>query len=150
MQGRSLWPLLTGGAYPHEEFASVYAEHGFGGLHYTPQDTLDPVQEGALNPAVSFDELNSWSQSGTMRMLRKGDWKLVFDMQGKGQLYHLVQDPGELQNLYGRRNVAEIQQQLLADLMAWILRIQDPLPLPRRRYVMKTDPRNYWSPYRQP
>jgi predicted dienelactone hydrolase len=36
-------PLLTGGDYPPEEFASVYAEHGFGGLHYTPQDTLDPV-----------------------------------------------------------------------------------------------------------
>jgi arylsulfatase A-like enzyme len=148
VQGRSLWPLLTGGAYPHEEFASAYAEHGFGGLHYTPQDTLDPVKEGALNPAVSFDELNSWSQSGTMRMLRKGDWKLVFDMQGKGQLYNLVKDPGELQNLYGRRDAAEIQQQLLADLMAWTLRVQDPLPLPRRRYVMKTDPRNYWSPYR--
>jgi arylsulfatase A-like enzyme len=148
VQGRSLWPLLTGGAYPHEEFASAYAEHGFGGLHYTAQDTLDPVKEGALNPAVSFDELNSWSQSGTMRMLRKGDWKLVFDMQGKGQLYNLVKDPGELQNLYGRRDAAEIQQQLLADLMAWTLRVQDPLPLPRRRYVMKTDPRNYWSPYR--
>ena len=31
------------------------------------------------------------------------------------------------------------------DLLTWILRVQDPLPLPRRRYVVKTDPRNYWT-----
>lgn len=34
VQGRSLWPLLTGQPYPEDEFASAYAEHGFGGLHY--------------------------------------------------------------------------------------------------------------------
>ncbi|MCX7011588.1 MAG: sulfatase-like hydrolase/transferase, partial [Candidatus Sumerlaeota bacterium] len=78
VQGRSLWPLLTGGAYPEEEFASVYAEQGFGGLHYAENDALDPVAEGAHNPFVGFDCLNSWSQSGTMRMLRRGDWKLAF------------------------------------------------------------------------
>lgn len=148
VQGRSLWPLLTGRDYPEAEFASAYAEQGFGGLHYTAQDKLDPVKEGALNDGVSFDCLNSWTQSGIMRMLRKGDWKLVFDMQGKGQLYNLVADPVELKNLYDDPGVADVKQEMLADLMAWTLRAQDPLPLPRRRYVMKTDPRNYWAPYR--
>jgi arylsulfatase A-like enzyme len=148
VQGRSLWPLLTGGDYPKEEFISVYAEHGFGGLHYTAQDKLDPVKEGAINSAISYDELNSWSQSGTMRMLHKGDWKLVFDMQGNGQLYNLTKDPVELKNLYDDHELTEIKQQMLADLMAWTLRVQDPLPLPRRRYIMKTDPHNYWAPYR--
>ena len=84
-----------------------------------------------------------------MRMLRKGDWKLIFDMQGKGQLYNLTKDPVELNNLYDNRDTAEIKQQLLADLLAWTLRVQDPLPLPRRRYIMKTDPHNYLSPYRK-
>jgi arylsulfatase A-like enzyme len=148
VQGRSLWPLLTGSDYPKEEFASVYAEHGFGGLHYTADDKLDPKREGAINNAVSYDELNSWSQSGTMRMLRKGDWKIVFDMQGRGQLYNLIKDPVELKNLYDDQEFAEIKQQMLADLMAWTLRVQDPLPLPRSRYIMKTDPLNYWAPYR--
>ena len=32
VQGRSLWPLLTGEEYPEEEFVSAYAEHGYGGL----------------------------------------------------------------------------------------------------------------------
>ncbi|MCX7017026.1 MAG: sulfatase-like hydrolase/transferase [Candidatus Sumerlaeota bacterium] len=148
VQGRSLWPLVAGGEYPAEEFASVYAEQGFGGLHYTEDDTLDPVTEGALNPNVGYDCLNSWTQSGTMRMLRRGDWKLVVDMQGRGQLYNISKDPAELQDLYGKPQAAAIQHEMTAELLAWTLRAQDPLPLPRRRYVMKTDPRNYWSPYR--
>ena len=141
--------MLTGGEFPHEEFASVYGELGFGGLHYTAEDDLDPVEEGALNDGCSFDCLNSWSQSGTMRMLRKGKWKLVFDMQGHGQLYDLEADPIELDNLFGEAELAEVQQDLLAELLAATLRAQDPLPMPRNRYVYKSDSRNYWSPYRR-
>ncbi len=117
-------------------------------MHYTADDKLDPRREGALSRAISYDELNSWSQSGTMRMLRKDEWKLIFDMQGAGQLYNLTKDPVELKNLYNEPEYAEIKQELMADLMAWTLRTQDPLPLPRTRYIMKTDPHNYWSPYR--
>ncbi|UCC65001.1 MAG: sulfatase-like hydrolase/transferase, partial [Anaerolineae bacterium] len=154
VQGRSLWPMLTGGAYPEAEFESVYAEQGVGGLHYVEGDglvagnALAAIEDDGLNPEVSFDCLNSRSQSGTMRMLRKGRWKLAIDMQGRGQLYDLEADPVELDNLYGRREYIDIERDLLADLLAWTLRAQDPLPLPRRRYVMKRDPRNYWSPYR--
>jgi arylsulfatase A-like enzyme len=148
VQGRSLWPLLTGSDYPEQEFASAYGEHGFGGLHYVAGDDLVALDEDGLEPSVSFDCLNSRSQSGTLRMLRKGDWKLIVDMQGEGQLYNLAQDPAELDNLYGAPQVAAVQQALVAELLAWVLRVQDPLPLPRRRYVMKTDPRNYWSPHR--
>ena len=147
VQGRSLWPMLTGADYPREEFASAYAEHGFGGLHYTADDDRDPIKEGALNPGCTFDCLNCWSQSGQLRMVRKGDWKLAFDMQGRGQLYDLSKDPVELDNLFGRPEVAEVERELLADLLAWILRAQDPLPL-ARWYRMKTDPRNYWATYR--
>jgi arylsulfatase A-like enzyme len=41
VQGRSLWPLLQGGEYPADEFRSVYAEVGFGGLHYDATDRID-------------------------------------------------------------------------------------------------------------
>ena len=71
VQGRSLWALLTGKDYPEEEFDSAYAEHGFGGLHYTADDEFDAHADG-LNPAIGFDELNSWSQSGTMRRSPQG------------------------------------------------------------------------------
>jgi len=148
MQGRSLWPLLTGGEYPEEEFAGVYAEQGMGGLHYVEGDTLVDPKDDGLQPEIAFDCLNSRSQSGTMRMLRKGDWKLDFDMQGRGRLYNLAEDPVELNNLFGRPEVSDVQKDMLADLLAWTLRVQDVLPLPDKRYVVKTDPRNYWSPYR--
>ena len=78
-----------------------------------------------------------------MRMVRKGDWNLVLDMEGNGQLYHLVGDPAEVDNCYGRPELASIQQELMAELLAWILRVQDLMPLPRKRDVMKTDTRSY-------
>jgi arylsulfatase A-like enzyme len=145
VQGRSLWPMLTGGNYPQADFETAYVEQGFGGLHYNEQDTRDPVEEGALQPGVSYDELNSWTQSGTMRMARKGDWKLIFDMMGNGQLYNLASDPAEMHNLYGNPEYAAKQQELMAELLSWVLRAQDPLPYPRSRYRVKTAPRNYFQ-----
>jgi arylsulfatase A-like enzyme len=147
VQGRSLWPLLTGQDYPHEEFDSVYVEQGFGGLHYTAEDNFDLSDDG-LHAAIGFDELNGCSQSGTMRALRSGDWKLIFDMQEHGQLYNLAQDPVELDNLFNRPDHADIQSEMLAKLLGWTLRVQDPLPHPRRRYRYKSDPRNYWATHR--
>jgi arylsulfatase A-like enzyme len=153
VQGRSLWPLLTGDDYPAQEFASVYAEQGFGGLHYTERDldpdNPDPEQRviPGLKQGPNFDCLNSVSQSGTLRMLRKSDWKLVFDMQGHGQLHNLAHDPAELENLYDHPECTDVQRDMVAELLAWTLRVQDPLPLPTK-YEMKTDPRNYWAAHR--
>ena len=83
-----------------------------------------------------------------MRMVRRGDWKLIFDMQGAGQLYDLSRGPFELENLYGSPDAAAVQSEMLAELLAWTLRVQDPLPHPRRRYKFKSDPRNYWADHR--
>jgi arylsulfatase A-like enzyme len=148
VQGRSLWPMLTGQDYPKEEFNSIYAEHGFGGLYWTDEEEITATEEGALNDVIGFDELNQWSQCGQQRMVRKGDWKLLFDMQGNGQLYNLVEDPVELYNLYFDPQYRDIKQELHEELMAWSLRAQDSIPAPRRRYSVKTDPHNYWSPHR--
>lgn len=140
--------MLTGGEWPESEFASVYAEQGMGGLHFTDRrEIIDPLEDG-LEPGVFADELNSRSQSGTMRMIRRGNWKLDFDMQGRGQLYNLAEDPFELDNRFGSSETREIERELLAELLAWSLRAQDPLPLPNLRYRLKRDPRGYWAPYR--
>jgi arylsulfatase A-like enzyme len=152
VQGRSLWPLLTGAPYPREEFASVYAEQGFGGLHYTDADEgrpdlADPLQDG-VQPGRFYDCLNSRTQSGSLRMLRKGEWKLALDMMGRGQLYHLPSDPVERVNRFGDPECAAVQAELLQELLAWCIRAEDPLPYPRARYVAKRDPRNWYSPYR--
>ena len=154
VQGRSLWPMLQGRDYPKEEFSSIIVQQGFGGLHFTDFKEFDPyTQDGTLvKGKTQFDELNTLSQSGTLRMLRKGDWKLVYDMQGSGQLYNLAEDPVEIHSLFGNVKFAAKQMELLEDMMAWELRTQDPLPLPHptpnRHYGFKRDPENYWAPYK--
>jgi arylsulfatase A-like enzyme len=155
VQGRSLWPLLKGEDYPEEEFSSIMVQQGFGGLHFTNLEQYDPyTQDGNITKGkTEFDELNTWTQSGTLRMLRKDDWKLAYDMQGNGQLYNLVKDPEEINNLFGKPEFASKQMELLEDLLAWELRAQDPLPLPhpsnKREYGFKKDPHNYYSPYKE-
>lgn len=149
VQGRSLWPLITGGDYPSAEFASVYGEQGIGGLHYTPEDVVERQPGLHIGEDYrSFDELNACTQSGSMRMVRQDRWKLALDMQGRGQLYDLAADPFELNNLFGDAEHLVVQAEMLRVLAAWTIRAEDPLPVPVPGYSRKTDPRNYQAAYR--
>jgi arylsulfatase A-like enzyme len=151
VQGRSLWPLLRGEAYPEDEFSSIYGEFGVGGRNYTDSDELDYHRWGSVNEqgVIRYDELNTYSQTGIMRTVRRGEWKLNLDQHGKGELYRIAEDPLELHNLYGRPEYAQTERDMLAELAAWMIRMQDPLPVPRE-YAIKKDPHNYWSPYNNP
>lgn len=149
-QGRSLWPLLQGAAYPREEFESVYCEVGFGGMNYSAADRIDPNWgriTGVPGARVTFDELNPVTQSGNLKMVRRGDWKLVFDMMGNGQLYNLAADPCELQNLYQEPGAAAMRAQLTTDLLRWTIRTQDDLPV--AGYAAKWPARNWYASYRE-
>ncbi len=144
VQGRSLWPLLQGKDYPEKEFESVMVQDGFGGMYYTRNDGTDYKAEGAVGKqGLFFDELNTWTQSGTMRMLRKGDWKLVYDMDGNGQLYNLKKDPTELDNLFENRSYKTIKNEMIENLLRWEISAQDPIPVPRQRYRFKRNAHNY-------
>jgi len=141
VQGRSLWPMLTGGEWPAGEFESIYAELGFGGVPYTP-DERPPLHfpyEGR-----TFDELNSVTQSGNLKMVRKGNWKLLYDVTGRGQLYDLERDPAELQNLYDDPACRAKRAELTEELLRWTIRAQDDLP--QAAYTAKRAPRNWvWA-----
>jgi arylsulfatase A-like enzyme len=151
VQGRSLWPLLQGEAFPNEEFRSIYSGVGVGGLYYEDADKIptsiahDPTRPG------SWDELNKVTQSGNQKMVRMGDWKLVFDMMGYGQLYNLHADPCELVNLFNKPEYAQHQNQLMTELALWMIRTQDSLPTgPQNgKYQTKWPTKHNWySPYR--
>jgi arylsulfatase A-like enzyme len=137
VQGRSLWPLLRGVDYPREEFRSAYCTVGVGGMFYEASDhvpfVIGPQAHGATSDRNAprpegFDELNRVSLSGTQKMVRMGEWKLIFDMMGYGQLYHLISDPCELNNLFGHPNSAEQRNALMAEMLTWSIREQDWLP----------------------
>ena len=146
VQGRSLWPLLKGDPYPKEEFESIYSEVGFGGLNYTAKDEIPanfgrPI--GAPGSIPSFDELNPVTQSGNMKMVRMGEWKLIFDMMGNAQLYNLEKDPYELKNLWGAASASVMQTRMTAELLKWTIRTQDDLP--EAAYPAKRAARNWYS-----
>lgn len=143
-QGRSLWPMLHGLDYPREEFRSIYSEVGFGGLHYDATDKLDFAMAQMAPPGaiLTFDELNPVTQSGYMKMVRLGDWKLCLDMMGSGELYNLAADPHELKNLYGSPSAGEPQMRMMEELLAWTIRTQDNLPT--ARYQAKWAARNWY------
>jgi len=143
VQGRGLWPLLTGGDFPAEEFRSVYAELGFGGLPYGEGDD-PPLHFDREGP--TFDELNSFTQGGNTKMVRMGHWKLLFALLGRGELYDLEEDPGELRNRFADPALAHVRLKLVEELLAWTIRTEDDLP--SARYTPKRDPRNWYAPYR--
>ncbi|MCI8624523.1 MAG: sulfatase-like hydrolase/transferase [Provencibacterium sp.] len=143
-QGKSLLPILRGEDFPPEEYESAYAETGYGGLYWTEEDGLDPIAEGATNQYRSFDCLNSWTESGQVRMLRWKNYKIQLDMLGQGYLYDLEADPHETRNLWDDPALLAVRADLLLRLSSAMLRESDALPLPRRRYRLKTHPRGYW------
>ena len=160
VQGRSLWPLLRGESYPEEEFRSIYATVGLGGLYYEASDHVPYyLRDGYRATAAAlahphesgFDELNKVTMSGLQKMVRMGEWKLIYDMMGYGQLYHLPSDPCELNNLFGQAHVATEQGALMAELLMWTIRAQDSLPTGPQNVKYQTKwstQHNWYAPYR--
>jgi arylsulfatase A-like enzyme len=140
VQGRSLWPLLTGGAYPAAEFRSAYVELGYGGLHYGEHEH-PPLHFPYGGPR--FDELNAVTQSGTVKCVRQGRWKLTYDMLGNGELYDLEDDPSELVDLFDDPAHADVRHDLVEELLRWTIRAEDDLP--RANYVPKRAERGWYA-----
>jgi hypothetical protein len=85
-------------------------------------------------------------------MVRMGDWKLVYDMMGYGQLYHLSSDPCELNNLFGHPDVATQQASMMAELLMWTIRAQDNLPTGAQNVKYQTKwpaEHNWYAPYKR-
>lgn len=152
VQGRSLWPLLTGESFPEQEFRSVYTGVGLGGLYYEAADKIPTDIASDKNHDGGWDELNKVTMSGNQKMVRMGEWKLIYDMMGYGALYNLKSDPFELTNLFGMQEHAQTQAMLMSELTRWLIRTQDSLPTgPQNgKYQTKWPSRHNWyAPYRR-
>nr|WP_269449695.1 sulfatase-like hydrolase/transferase [Auraticoccus cholistanensis] len=146
VQGRSLAPLLAGEDVPVGEFASIYAEVGFGGARYRV-DEHPPLHFDYAG--TTYDELNSVTMSGGQRMVRAGDWKLVVDDEGRSELYHLGDDPAELCDLSEDGEHADRLLTLTRLLAAWMIRTGDELPT--GAYRPKRVPHNWrWAEHAPP
>jgi len=135
-QGRNLWPLLTGQS-GGGAFDSAYAEQGLGGTRFTGAEMEAMNDPDAPPPGCTFDCLNNMTQSGVLRMVRKGKWKLVADDSGRQQLYDVVADPAELQDRIDDPDLKDTVINMQQELITWTLRMQDPIPEPKGKYRFK-------------
>lgn len=125
VQGHSLQPLLSGGKAASGQFDSVYAEVGFGGEFY------GEYERPALHfpyAGPTFDELNSVTQSGKRKMVRRGRWKMLFTHTGQGELYDLDADPMELDDLWDDLAHRETRREMAEEMLRWTIRTEDDLP----------------------
>jgi hypothetical protein len=113
-------------------------------MYWDDNDSFTLEAEGVTVNMETFDCLNTWTQCGQVRMLRKGDYKIQLDMMGTGYLYNLKTDPSELENLWNNNNYNNIKMDMLTELTAAILRACDPIPVPHNRYRTKVHPKGYW------
>ena len=96
MEAKSLLPALNGGEWAGREY--VFAEHSKDGI----------LQETEF-----------------MTMVRSDEWKLVhFLDEPWGQLFDLVNDPGEIHNLWDTPDHADKKQEMLDVLREWRIRSQ--------------------------
>lgn len=145
VQGKSLWPMLTGQQYPKEDFQSAYCELGNGGNFYSKNDVEERKEHFYKK---KYQELNTFAMTGLMRMVRKGEWKLVYDMKGHGEMYHLAKDPNEIHNLYNDPQYAAKKTELIEELLKWCINVQDPMVIREDGYQIKQprliDKHHFW------
>ena len=105
MQGRSMWPLLTGETDPDDHRSSVYCEY---------YDAM-PWHDDPIAPRAT--------------MLRTDRYKLVrMHGLGTGELYDLQDDPAETTNLWATDEYQPVKLDLLGRLSDQMAGTVDPLP----------------------
>jgi arylsulfatase A-like enzyme len=78
------------------------------------------------------------------RMIRHKDWKMVY-YPGKpyGELYNLVEDPYEQNNVWQSMQDSAVMRQLKDMLLEWAFASEDTLPLPVRPDHQDETPLDY-------
>ena len=131
VQGRSIVSILQDKPYPKEEFSSIYVEQGTGGRRvHTEFNHRSCMIRNRAGGRDTFQELNIVTQGGSIKMLRKGDWKLIFDWEKFPELYNVVEDPVERRNLFGDPRYQELGLEMLQDLFRWTVRTEEQFPWP--------------------
>ena len=134
MQGRSIWPLLTGRAYaPRSE---IFAEKTF----HTYYEPMRAVRTARHKLIVNFEvstrvDVPSDIRESPIYPLMLADFDGV---RPPVELYDLEEDPWEQRNLSGTTEVADVEADLRHRLLAWMESTNDPLlrgPVPSPYYA---------------
>jgi arylsulfatase A-like enzyme len=126
MYGQAL-PTITD-APPQD---ATFSEYGAGGPPFRLADLTKlpkPWGRRALIRSLQWREAE-----GRRKMVRTREWKYVHDPMGDlDELYDLVRDPWELENVIGDPAHGDVVAEMRLRLLDWSLRTEDasPVPLP--------------------
>lgn len=128
---RSLKPQLHG--EPGDPDRAVFAEGGYdisqpNSFEADPTRPYDGDPAGIYYPKLKLahDEPETCPRT---TMIRTQTHKLIRrPATGEHELYDLAADPRELENLYGRPEVADVQARLESRMLDWYIRTSDVVP----------------------
>ncbi len=123
--GKSLLPVLRGKTDEHKPY--VFSE---GGALASEVHTHECDRErGTIywsRPALQFNEPEV---HGKAVMIRDHNWKYVRRLYDTDELYDLVNDPGEVTNLYGDPEYDHIVARMTAAMATWFVETGDQVPI---------------------
>lgn len=124
LHGRSFWPLLTGANYTPN--SAIFAEKTF----HTAYDPMRCIRTNRYKYIRNFEAVRP--EDSPLDVYRKDVYmenidKLRGKVNPKEELYDLVEDPGEWNNLAEQPDYDETKRELAAQLGQWMFRTNDPL-----------------------
>jgi arylsulfatase A-like enzyme len=100
------------------------------GNNIRPGASLLPLltaEEPAAGSALSDRPLVVYDEYGPVRMVRTKEWKYIHRYPyGPHELYHMILDPEERSNLYGKEEFGDIVRHMRGQLESWFLAYADP------------------------
>ena len=108
-QGRSLGPLVGGGAYTARE--AVFSENVI----------PEVITGGNVDMAYVPGKGVAGIRHPDAKMARTGRWKLNYYPGNGGELYDLANDPGESRNLYADPAHAAVRRELEQRILDWMI-----------------------------
>ncbi|XP_065836340.1 uncharacterized sulfatase YidJ-like [Oscarella lobularis] len=110
---------------------TVYSEGGY--LYHREIEPFDPEQSGSYdNPkGLYYPRGQEEMHEGIPRciMAKNMNYKLVYRPRGVSEFYDLKSDERELNNVFDDEKYSTVRDEMLADLLQWMLETGDVTPL---------------------
>ena len=112
---------------------------GIGSPSRTHGVSLRGYINGAEEPSRPMFAERERGAENFQRLIRTEEWKYVYSSDGRSQLYHLAQDPGETKNLARDPDFEAIQTRLEARLRRWMEDTGDTRVLAKPKFRGQND-----------
>ena len=127
LQGKSLRPWMENPTMAHDD--PVFIE--WNGPNNGLGDVQGEVQiPGWMTEMAPTEQIKAACSDPVRSVITADNWKFNCSPRGEHELYHLEQDPGETQNLFGRGECAPIAGRLRGRIDEWQARTADLVELP--------------------